>query len=104
MLKNDVRSRNVIENKGNRDILSCYLSDILGSSELVLTEYAPFGATKVTFSMLPNRQCTALAMPRREPPGQRLGVTSTGRRLVVQFDVEAAEPVPIFSGRRDVAR
>jgi hypothetical protein len=90
MLKIDVGSRNVIENKRNDDILSCYLSDILCNSKLVLTENAHLGAIKVTFSMLPNRQCTALAMPRREPPGQRLGVTSTGRRLVVQFDVEAA--------------
>ena len=69
MLEIDVGSRNVIENTRKDDILSCYLSDILGSSELVLTEYAPFGATKVTFSMLPNRQCTALAMPRFEPQG-----------------------------------
>jgi len=66
MLKIDVRSRNVIENKRNDDILSCYVSDILGKSELVFTENAYFGAIKCTFSMRPNRQCTALANPRCE--------------------------------------
>jgi hypothetical protein len=63
MLRIDVGSRNVIENKRNDDILSCYLSDILCNSELVLTENANFGATKVTFSMRFTRQCTALTMP-----------------------------------------
>jgi hypothetical protein len=33
MLDINVGSRNVIENKGNYDILSCSLSDILGNSE-----------------------------------------------------------------------
>jgi len=66
MLENDVGSRNVIENKRNDDILSCYLSDILGNSAPVLTKNAHFSATKITFSMRFNRQCTALAMPRLE--------------------------------------
>ena len=69
MLKNDVGSRNVIENKGNCDILSCYLSDILGNTAPVLTENAHLGATKITFSMRFSRQCTALAMPRFESQG-----------------------------------
>jgi hypothetical protein len=66
MLENDVGSRNVIENKRNDDILSCYLSDILGNSAAVLTENAHLGATKVTFSMRFNGKCRALAMPRLE--------------------------------------
>jgi len=67
MLKIDVGSRKVIENTGNGHILSCDLSDILGNSAPVLTEYAHLGATKVTFAMRFNRQCAALAMPRCEP-------------------------------------
>jgi hypothetical protein len=67
MLEIDVGSRNVVENKRNNDILSCYSSDILGNSEPVLTEYAHLGGTKITFSMRFNRRCTALAMPRCEP-------------------------------------
>jgi len=67
MLEMDVGSRNVIENTGNDDILSCDSADILGNSALVFTENARLGATKITFSMRFNRQCTALAMPRLEP-------------------------------------
>ena len=59
MLKIDVGSRNVIENKRNDDIMSCYLSDILGNSEPILTENAHFGATKSTFSTRSNRQGSA---------------------------------------------
>jgi hypothetical protein len=87
MLKIDVGSRNVIENKGNDDILSCYLSDILGNSKLVLTEYAHFPTTKCTFSMRFGRQCTALATPRFEPQNlpednaHASRLTSTGRRF-----------------------
>jgi hypothetical protein len=69
MLENVVGSRNVIENKRSDDILSFYLSDILGNSAPVLTEIAPLGATKITFSMRFNHQCTALAMPRCESQG-----------------------------------
>jgi hypothetical protein len=69
MLANDVGSRNVIENKGNYDILSCYLSDILGNSEPDLTEIAHFGATKSVFWMRFNRQCAARVVPRLEPQG-----------------------------------
>jgi hypothetical protein len=69
MLKIDVGSRNVIENKRNDDILSCYLSDILCNSKLVLMENAHFPATKCTFSMRFSRQCIALTMPRFEPQG-----------------------------------
>ena len=68
MLGNDVGSRNVVENKGNNDILSCYRSDILGNLKPILTENAHFGATKITFSMGFGRQCRAFAMPRFEPP------------------------------------
>jgi hypothetical protein len=74
LLEIDVRSRKVIENTGNKDILSCDLSDILGNSTPVLTENAHSCATKITFSMRFNRQCTALAMPRCEshtPPDAR---------------------------------
>ena len=110
MLKIDVGSGNVIENKGNYDILSCYQSDILGNSEPDLAEIAHSGATKCTFSMRFNRQCTAPATPRFEPQNlpednaYALRLTSAGRRAVVRFDVEAAEPDPISSGRRHVAR
>ena len=69
MLKIDVGSGNVVENKRNDDILSCYLSDILGNSEPVLMENAHLGATKITFSMRFDRQCTALATPRCESQG-----------------------------------
>ena len=69
MLEIDVGSRNVIENTRNSDILSCYLSDILGNTAPVLTENAHLGATKITFSMRFSRQCTALAMPRFESQG-----------------------------------
>jgi len=68
LLDIDVGSRNVIENTRNSDILSCDLADILGNSAPILTENAHLGATKVTFSMRFHRQCTALAMPRCEPP------------------------------------
>jgi len=64
MLGIDVGSGNVIENKRNDDIMSCYLSDILGNSESILTEYAQIGATIITFLVRFNRQCIALAMPR----------------------------------------
>jgi len=67
MLKIDVGSGNVIENTRNYDILSRDLTDILGNSAPVLTENAHLGATRITFSMRFNRQCTALAMPRCEP-------------------------------------
>jgi hypothetical protein len=66
MLEIDVGSGNVIENKRNDDILSCYLSDFLGNSEPVLTQNAHLGAKKITFSIRFNRQCTALATPRCE--------------------------------------
>jgi len=67
MLEIDVGSRKVIENTRNDDILSSDLTDILGNSAPVLTEIAQLGATKVTFSMRFNRQCTVLATPRCEP-------------------------------------
>jgi len=67
MLEIDVGSRNVIENTRNDDILSCHSADILGNSASILAQNARLGATKVTFSMRFNRQCTALATPRLEP-------------------------------------
>jgi hypothetical protein len=67
MLKNDVGSRKVIENKRNKDILSSDLSDILGNSERFLTEIAHLGVKKVTFAMRFGPQCTVLATPRCEP-------------------------------------
>jgi hypothetical protein len=77
MLEIDVGSRNVIENKRNGDVLSCYLSDILGNPAPVLTENAHLGATKSTFSVRFSRQCAALAMPRCEsqnlPDARRCG-------------------------------
>jgi hypothetical protein len=66
MLEIDVGSRKVIENTRNKDVLSGDSADILGNSAPVLTENAHLGATKITFSMRFNRQCTALAMPRCE--------------------------------------
>ena len=66
MLEMDVGSRNVIENTRDNDILSCYCSDILGNSAPILTKNTRLGATKITFSMRFNHQCTALAMPRCE--------------------------------------
>jgi hypothetical protein len=69
LLEIDVGSGNVIENKRNDDILSCHLSDILGKSTPILMENSHLGATKITFSIRSNRQCTALAMPRRESQG-----------------------------------
>jgi hypothetical protein len=89
MLKIDVGSRNVIENKRNDDILSCYLSDILCNSKLVLTEYAHFPATKCTFSMRFGRQCTALAMPRFEPQDLPDARRTNYRQLVPYVDLLA---------------
>jgi hypothetical protein len=64
MLEIDVGSGNVIENKRNNDIMSCYLSDILGNSEPVLAENAHLGATKSTFGRCPNLNVV--------PPSRRL--------------------------------
>ena len=89
MLKIDVGSRKVIENTGNGHILSCDLSDILGNSAPVLTEYAHLGATKVTFSMRFNRQCTALAMPRCEPQNLTDARRTNYRRLALDVDLYA---------------
>jgi hypothetical protein len=125
MLEIDAGSGNVIENKRNDDILSCYLSDILGNSEPVLTEIAPLGATKITFGCCPDLnvappswrlfagwkpalhpklgqhppfRCDSTANVqrwRRQDASRKHDayasrVTSTGRGLAVQFDVEAA--------------
>jgi hypothetical protein len=89
MLEIDVGSGNVIENKKNDDILSCYLSDILGNSEPVLMENAPLGATKITFAMRFNRQCTALAMPRRESQN----LTDARRTNYPRLDLDVVRPV-----------
>jgi hypothetical protein len=67
MLEIDVGSRNVIENTRNKDILSCYPTDILGRSEQFMTENSRLGVATVAFSMRSNRQCRLLAMPRCEP-------------------------------------
>jgi hypothetical protein len=89
MSKIDVGSGNVVENKRNSDILSCQLSDILDNSEPVLTENAHFAATKCTFSMRFNRQCTALAMPRFEPQDLPEARRMNFRQLAPDVDLPA---------------
>ena len=92
MLKIDVGSRKVIENTRNDDILSCDLSDILGNSAPVLTENAHLGATKITFSMRFNRQCTALAMPRCEPQNLPDARRTNYNRLALDVDLHSMYP------------
>jgi hypothetical protein len=96
LLEIDVGSGNVIENKRNYDILSCYLSDISGNSEPVLTENAHLGATKITFSMRFNRQCTAVATPRREPQN----LTDARRTNDPRLDLDVVRPAKYDLGRQ----
>jgi len=88
MLNSDARSRNVIENNRNCDIMSDYSTDILGDLEPFLRGNAPFGVTK-----LPLR-CGSAANPRqwRSPAPQRRldSLRLCGGREV--FDLHFAEP------------
>ena len=91
MLDIDVGSRKVIENTRNDDILSCDSADILGNSAPVWTENVHLGATKITFAMRFNRQCTALAMPRHESQN----LTDARRTNYSRLALEVVRPVKL---------